>query len=174
MTKTIHPSNMKLPAMEKLPLPALLNAASRLPSSGRLARSKNKLSYLNIEDAYIHDLFPLLQNQAIKIPDYFGKQGVGAHISVIYPEEKKEISDADLGQEHDFLIKDLIAAKINQKIYYALFIEAPSLLQLRRKYGLTDLLCFKNYAIGFHITIGTKEELPNLATKDVEKGQDAK
>ncbi len=147
---------MKLPVIEKLQLPALVSATSRLQCAGKLARSKNNLVYLNIDDAYIHDLFPLLQNQGVKMPDYFGAGAVGAHISVIYPEENKAINNEDLDQEHHFVVKELITAKIEHKTYYAFLIESPSLLRLRRRLGLPDLLCFKNYAIGFHITIGTK------------------
>jgi len=33
-------------------------------------------------------------------------------------------------------------------------VESPSLLKLRRRYDLSDMLCFKGYSIGFHITIG--------------------
>ncbi len=53
-------------------------------------------------------------------------------------------------------LKDLVAAKINKKTYCALLIESPSLLRVRKKYSLSDLLSFKGYSIGFHITIGVK------------------
>jgi len=147
---------MKLPPIEKLHLPAILRVASRFPCKGKLDKSKNNLVYLNIDDAFIHELFPLLPGQEIKKPDYFAEGSVGAHISVVYPEEKKEITPLDLAQEHHFSINELITAKIGPKTYYALLIESPSLLQLRKRYGLPELLCFKGYSIGFHITIGTK------------------
>jgi len=150
---------MKLPPIEKLYLPAILSAASHLQHKGKLARSKANLVYLNINDAYIYELFPLLQSEDIKMPDYFGEGEAGAHISVVYPEENKEISDDDIDQEHVFLVKELVTVKIDQKIYYVFLVESSSLLQLRRKYGLPDLLSFKNYSIGFHITIGTSIEL---------------
>lgn len=145
---------MKTPLIEKLTIPKLINAASHLATCGELAVSNNKLVYLDIDDAYIHQLFPLLPKQHIKKPDYFGKQLAGAHITVIYPEENKLIDEKELGQEHNFLIKNIISAQINHKTYYALLVESPSLLQIRRKQNLSDLLCFKGYAIGFHITIG--------------------
>ncbi|MDX1902345.1 MAG: hypothetical protein SFW66_10170 [Gammaproteobacteria bacterium] len=147
---------MRIPLIKKLNIPELIDAASHLKSSGKLARSQNNLIYLDIENAYIHQLFPLLQNQQIKVPDYFGKDSAGAHITAIYPEENKKIDEDDLGKAHHFLIKDIVTANINDKIYYVLLVESPSLLKIRRKYGLSDQLCFKGYAIGFHITIGVK------------------
>lgn len=149
---------MKTPLIENLDTPELIDIASRLASNGRLALSDNNLLYLDIDDAYIHELFPLLQSQnhQIKKPDYFGKRSAGAHITVIYPEENKKINRNDLKQKHNFLIKNMAAAEIGLKTYYVLLVEAPSLLQLRRNYELPDFLCFKGYSIGFHITIGVK------------------
>lgn len=147
---------MKTPLITKLNAPAIINAASHLKQKGQLANSKNNLVYLDIDDAYIHQLFPLLQDHQIKMPDYFGEESAGAHITAIYPEEGKRINKDDLGIEHDFSIKAAVIAEIGKKNYYVLLAESPSLLQLRRKYNLPDLLCFKGYSIGFHITIGVR------------------
>jgi len=147
---------MKIPSIKKLNIPAITNAASRLKSRGNTKLSDNNLFYLNINDAYIHQLFPLLKDEEIKKPDYFGENLAGAHITIAYPEEGKKINKNDLAQEYNFLIKDVVTAEIGQKIYYVLLVESPSLLQLRKKYNLPDLLCFKGYSIGFHITIGVK------------------
>ncbi|HLB42938.1 MAG: hypothetical protein A3F13_01155 [Gammaproteobacteria bacterium RIFCSPHIGHO2_12_FULL_40_19] len=147
---------MKTPLIEKLNIPELISAASHLALDGKLAISDNNLVYLDVDDAYIHRLFPLLQNQQIKKPDYFGEQSAGAHITVIYPEENKTINKNNLDQKHDFIIKNIVTAQLGLKTYYVLLVESSSLLQLRRKYKLPDLLCFKGYSIGFHITIGVK------------------
>ncbi|HEX4045091.1 MAG TPA: hypothetical protein VHZ76_05435 [Gammaproteobacteria bacterium] len=147
---------MKTPLIEKLNIPELLNTASYLPSNGKLAISDNNLIYLDIDDAYIHQLFPLLENQQIKKPDYFGGKSAGAHITVIYPEENKIINDDDFNREHNFIVKDIVTAMIGLKTYYVILVESPSLLKLRRRYDLSDKLCFKGYSIGFHITIGVK------------------
>lgn len=147
---------MKTPLITKLNAPAIINAASHLKQRGQLANSKNNLVYLDIDDAYIHKLFPLLQEHQIKMPDYFSEESAGAHITAIYPEEGKRINKDDLGIEHDFSIKSVVIAEIGKKNYYVLLAESPSLLQLRRKYNLPDLLCFKGYSVGFHITIGVK------------------
>lgn len=144
---------MKTPKMTKLDFPAIISAASKLRSIGKLAVTGTNLTYLDIDDEYIHHLFPLLQKPNIKKPDYFGDGSVGAHISVIYPDENKIISKKDSGQEHHFKIKDLVMAEIGRKKYYVLLVESPSLLHLRSRCILPDMLCFKGYSIGFHITI---------------------
>ena len=145
-----------IPKIIKLNIPGITESLQTLSLKGSTRLSDNKLFYLDIDDAYIHRLFPLLKDQGIKKPDYFGKKSAGAHITVAYPEESKVINREDLAQEHRFLINNLVAAEIGQKNYYVLLVESSSLLQLRRKYKLADLLCFKGYSIGFHITIGVK------------------
>jgi len=145
---------MKTPIISKLDSHDILDAASKLATVGRLEISKNKLFYLDIDDAYIHNLFPLLNSYKVKLPDYFANGGSGAHISVIYPEEDRDINVNQLGQQHDFKVKDFVRAELGIKIYYVLLVESHSLLQLRREYKLSDLLSFKGYSIGFHITIG--------------------
>jgi hypothetical protein len=143
-----------MPKITKLNIPNLIKISQQFDSTGKIEASINQLTYLKINDEYIHELFPLLHVTEIKKPNYFGDGLVGAHISLIYPEENQIINPHDLGQKHHFKIKDIIIAELGVKKYYALLIESPSLLQFRRKYNLDDNLCFKGYSIGFHITIG--------------------
>ncbi len=147
---------MKIPTIEMLKAPELLRKASHYSAAGKLAVSTNQLVYLDVEDAYVHQLYPLIQTDNIQKPDYFKEDSSGAHISVFYPEEKASLLPSTLGEVHRFTIRDLVAAHIGRKIYYALMVESASLLMLRRKHRLPDLLDFKGYAIGFHITIGVE------------------
>lgn len=147
---------MKTPLITKLNNSALIVAAASLPTVGRLAISENKLVYLDIDDGYIHQLFPLLQTQNIQKPDYFGEQSAGAHITVIYPEENTLLDKQDLAEGHRFHIDGVFTAVLGLKKYYVLMVTSPSLLQLRRRYGLADMLLFKNYSICFHITIASE------------------
>jgi hypothetical protein len=146
----------KIPVMAKLERPALLREAFCLVPTGKLAISANNFVYLNIDDGYVHRLFPLLQQDSlIKKPDYFGEGLAGAHISVVYPEENRLISQENLNNEYPFKIKELVAADIDSKKYYVLLVESSGLLQLRREIGLSDKLCsYKGYLIDLHITIG--------------------
>lgn len=147
---------MKRPRIINLNVPTLNDRVLKLSSTGKLAVSKNNLFYLDVDDEYVHQLFPLLNNSDIKKPNYFDQDSAGAHITVIYPEENREIYREDLAQKHHFMVNKLVTAEIGFKTYYMLLIESPSLLDLRRKYALPDWLSFKGYSIGFHITIAVK------------------
>lgn len=144
------------PSITKLKLPEIINASQCLLAEGYTQVTEDNLFYLNIDDAFIHQLFPLLENELIKKPDYFGEKLIGAHITISYPEEGKHIKVNDLQQKHSFFIKDIVAAQIGQKTYYVLLVESPSLIKLRKEYGLPDLLSFKGYLIDLHITIGVR------------------
>lgn len=134
--------------------PNLSKIVASLSHMGKLEVTDIGLVYLNIDDNYIHHLFALLpDNQAIK-PDYFGPNLIGAHISVFYPEENIHCINDDLHQIHHFNVLNLFTANLDSKKYYALKVFSPSLLALRRRYGLTDKLSFKNHWIDFHITVG--------------------
>jgi hypothetical protein len=143
-----------IPTITILKNEQLLQTASSINPSGVLARSPNNLIYLDIDDAYIHCLFPLLHEKEIKKPNYFGKSLAGAHVSVMYPEETFLLDTQDLGQKYDFKIKELVIAEIHLKKYYVLLVDCPLLMRLRNKYGLADQLNFKSYWIDLHITIG--------------------
>ena len=145
---------MKNLPITKLDNPKLIDEASKLIPFGTLIVTADKLVCLNIGDDWIHQLFPLLQGSSIKKPSYFGGDLIGAHISVIYPEEGASISKESLGKKHHFTVKNLYLAVLDSKKYYVLTIESPSLSELRKNHGLSEMLSFKGYAIEFHITIG--------------------
>jgi hypothetical protein len=131
----------------------LIARAQTLRNDGFLVKNPNNYVYLKIDDAFILDLFPLLTPTNVQIPDYFGDDKMGAHISLIYPQEYKFIHEDDLHQEYRFEVQSLVQTKLGQKTYYALLVTSPQLLQVRQKYGLGDLLDFKGFRISFHITL---------------------
>jgi len=144
---------MKELIITPLDFPEILKTALDIQSSGYLEQSFHYF-YLKIDDDYIHRLFPLFQDKMITKPDYFNRYTMGAHITIVYPEENKLINEQELGKEHHFKIKEIFSTVIGLKRYYALLVEAPTLLQLRKKYGLSSQLLFKNHWIDFHITFG--------------------
>lgn len=146
-----------IPSITQLKNEQLLHAGSTLKCSGILARSVNNLIYLDVDDAYIHRLFPLLTQSGINKPNYFAKGMAGAHISVIYPEENRVFNPQDLGKEYFFKIKELVIAEMNLKKYFVLLATCPDLVQLRAKYGLSKQLYFKGYWIDLHITIAVSQ-----------------
>lgn len=147
---------MKIPMTTILNAPQILASAAKLNAVGQLGIINNTYLYLKIDDTFIHQLYPLIQISHVIKPEYFGVGGIGAHISVIYPEENKLINISELKQEHEFTIKHAATAQIREKLYYAVLVESTTLLAIRKKYNLPELLSFKGYDICFHITIGYK------------------
>jgi hypothetical protein len=141
------------PEIKSLNLPALLEAAKNLPNTGTLVNTPENYLYLDISDEFIHQLFPMLNLPNIEKPDYFEGKNTGAHLSVIYPEEKREINADDYGTEHSFSVLDVGVATLHKKDYYVLWVAAPTLATLRREYFLHNQLFFKGYWIDYHITI---------------------
>lgn len=147
---------------ERLIFPELLYQAKHFKIEGTLALSLSGLVYLDIDDNYILELFPLLHTkyQEVARPDYFDMDAIGAHISAVYPEENRRIPDEELGKKYQFKIMGLYSVVLNNKKYYILLVNSPSLLIFRAKYGLPNQLKFKGYGIDLHITIG-KVPLPS-------------
>ncbi|MDF1677392.1 MAG: hypothetical protein P1U32_01710 [Legionellaceae bacterium] len=147
---------MKTPEITFLDCSQLMHQAMSLESVGEVRLSDSHLMYLKVDDQYVHQLFSLLPNHhLLRKPDYFdGIFHGGAHISIIYPEEGISIDNSDLNQIHQFEAKDVIQATLDDKTYYVLRVFSSSLTALRAKYSLPPHLCFKGYAIDFHITFG--------------------
>jgi hypothetical protein len=145
---------MKTLSFTKLHLPKLITLAKKISPIGYLQTTPEDLIYLDIDDEYIHSLFPLLQNYLIRKPNYFESNMIGAHISAIYPEEKIRLRPEDLNLEYEFQIQNVYTATLLHKQYFVLIVEAPGLVALRQKYGLIDQPIFKDHFIQLHITIG--------------------
>ncbi|GAB5411344.1 MAG: hypothetical protein ChlgKO_04580 [Chlamydiales bacterium] len=133
-------------------------AQEHLRQTGIL-KNTNGFVYLDINDNYIFDLVPLIQETGFKSPPYFGKEGlVGAHISVIFPDELNDIEIDECGEEFSFRLMNCIAIAPEQYKglikFYLLIVEAPELNSLREKYGL------EKSEHNFHITIGLKQKCP--------------
>lgn len=133
--------------------PGLSDVLSQLPTVGSLKMNALGLTYLDIDDNYIHHISPLINDKDAVKPDYFGDGLVGAHISVIYPSEETSCHEIDLNQQHQFSVSNMYSAIIENKKYYVLKIKAPTLTSIRRRCGLPDKLFFKNYWIDLHITV---------------------
>lgn len=141
-------------SMSTLSVPKLLHTVAQLPTTGHLKMNSLGLTYLDIDDDYIHTLFPLIRDGYAMKPEYFGEALVGAHISVIYPEEDIVCHREELNKSHHFAITGLFSAVLEGKKYYALKVKSPTLVSVRRRHGLPDKLFFKNHWVDLHITIG--------------------
>jgi len=129
----------------------------QLPHCGVLKNSEGFV-YVNVDDEYVHKLVSFIKDEGFEEPPYFGDAGlVGAHITVIYPDEVKKYGIKEIqecGKTINFTPKKCQVVrppkweKIDQ--VYFVVVEAPELDQIREKYGLPK----REY--DFHITIGVK------------------
>ncbi len=138
-------------------------ANTQLPHQGILKYDElEQYCYLKIHDDFICKLFHFLDQDNINMPNYFNaKNRVGAHISVIYPNEVEISKLADnnklteVDQCFNFTTTDLIKVNTFEKAFIALVVSSPSLQQLRIKYGLKTKLNYRGLLVPFHITIAT-------------------
>lgn len=135
----------------------VLKKVNALSEEG-LLQQRNNYCYLKIDDNYIHFLHPMLGVYGhIDKPAYFNPpDDVGAHISVIYPEENIKLLQSNVGQKHSFSISGLIKARYGLKEYFALSVVSPSLATFRQNHFLAPKPTFKGQQIVFHITIGVR------------------
>jgi hypothetical protein len=137
----------------------LSDSLKALATVGKLKLLDGNYLYLDVSNDYIHTLYPLLENnikEKVSQPNYFTdeKNHIGAHASVIYPEEKsiQNISGC-LGKYYDFTVQGLFVKDVHAKRYYALKIQSPELLTLRQQNQLPNELNFRGNNISFHITL---------------------
>ncbi len=144
----------------KIENPVLLEYAKKLPNQGVLKRDNtNTYCYLKIQDNFILDLFPLIKEPCLSIPNYFPpKCDIGAHISIMYPDEtsSKNINVDELKQSFSFEVTGFFNLSVFDKTFFALTVSSPSLEQLRLKYGLSTKLNYHGLLVPFHITIANQ------------------
>lgn len=131
-------------------------AQNQLSHKGILTENPDGYVYLKVDDNYIHQLFPLLANPHYTKPPYFRrKDSVGAHISVIYVDERRQArAISEIGQTFAFTINKIAVVPEKTQRWIVLQVESPALETFRQKYGLSPLL--KNHA--FHITLAEKKQ----------------
>lgn len=146
---------------------AILNyTQNNLPNCGTL-KAENGFVYVDVDDKYVHDLIQFIEKSGFQKPPYFGESDlVGAHITVIYPDEMKKYNLDQISESGTTIHFDPIECKLltppNWKEIdqvYCILINSPQLDVIREKYGLPT----REYK--FHITIGvkpvTKEAISN-------------
>lgn len=158
--------------------PLVIEKIASLPQKGILKQKENGYLYIDVCDEYITEALSVLEAPGKILPpgNYRNKNGIGAHISVMYETEQiiHEIWDIkELGQEYSFTIVDLRTVKIrkNNKIekLWIIAVDAPELERLRESYGLSSKL--KGH--DFHITIGTQKPGKENQQKEEVKLQEA-
>jgi hypothetical protein len=131
-----------------------------LPTQGTLQWNESEsYLYLKVDDRYIWDLLPKLEI-SLQAPPYFTSEcSMGAHISVIYPEELAEnfLLDQKKDLIYHFSPLDFYYIEVFNKQIAVLIVSSTELLQIRHHYGLPEKLNYKGLLVPFHITLGVNK-----------------
>lgn len=135
---------------------ALHYAQSELVHVGPLEAAPNGLVYIKVPDSYIHETLRLLNRPDIAPPDYFGEGKIGAHITVITPQESstRQLFLPQLHQPVVFTVLELACVEVNGKQIYYFKVDAPQIELIRLSNGLPPKI--QNH--DFHITIGVSNK----------------
>lgn len=133
---------------------ALSIAQHELPHTGTLTQIGDGYVYVKVSNDYVHRLFPLIEQPGFDKPSSITRQTkVGAHISVFYENEAKQIGPiSEVGKTFYFKPKDIRTVRNGNKEYIILEVEAPQLEKLRSHYGLSPKL----FNHEFHITLAAR------------------
>ena len=112
-------------------------ARETLPLQATLVSNDEGFIYLDVDDAYIHKLYPLLglTDDGFKKPPYFRRpDGIGAHITVFYVHEN--VLPDEIGDTFTFDLTDIVVVRATRDASYAILqVNSPELETLRKKYG---------------------------------------
>lgn len=129
-------------------------AQETLPQEGVLIVQDDGFVYVDVDDDYIHALFPLLglEEEGFDEPPYFrNSSSPGAHISVFYVDER--IEPEEVGQTFHFELREIVVISAGKANYAILQVYSPELEELRAKYGLKPKL----QGHEFHISLAKKK-----------------
>jgi hypothetical protein len=136
----------------------LISAAKKLPDFGTLQKKEKGFTYVKVDDAFIHELYSLIEEEEVSKPPYFRRADApGAHISVLYEAEVHSLGLTeipDIGKVFHFEIMRLVTVHVKQKKLYLIQVSSPELEQYRASLGLSPKL--HNHE--FHITIAQKSK----------------
>lgn len=141
--------------------PQVIEKVVQFDQKGILKQKPNGYLYVEVSNDFISHILPLIDIAGKIVPphNFTSKNGIGAHISVIYENEfiiNRVWEIKELGQEFTFSITEIRTVNLKKnnktKKLWLLAVEAPELEQLRMNYGLSPKL--KGH--DFHITLGSQ------------------
>ena len=127
---------------------------------GKLKKRDNGFVYIDVKDDIVDPFFAMLDEEGAVKPPYFGKDNVGAHISVISEDEMTEdLKIKELGNEFTFTLRDVKSTIPEgwdemERVWF-IRLDAPELNELRKKYNLPATYKAKGHK--FHITFAVKK-----------------
>lgn len=106
-----------------------------MPSSGLLKTTDQGLVYVEIDDNYVGAILKQLKDSRYMI--YRSASIVGPHITVMFAVETKGKNIKEFGQQIKFKPIGFYTITMADREYFMLAIEAPELIKIRARYGLT-------------------------------------
>lgn len=156
---TLHAKSNTLLKIEKLD-DVSAYVKENLPLEGELKKKNSGYWYVKVQDTYISKIYPQIEKllpPGFRAVNYERRSsGIGAHISVVYENEKtpKEL-EKNLGKIYKFIPKGFKIVRGNRKKEFAvLVIDSPELEKLRGSAKLTPLL----QGHEFHISIAERRK----------------
>jgi hypothetical protein len=132
--------------------PTAFEKAITLSSQGILKQKENGFVYLDVSNAFVTEIMPLLyiEGRLQAIPT--AARSVGAHISVF--DEKENVVPVELGTPVSFQVTEVrsfpLHTRDGSKKLWVIAVESPQLENLRIRYGCLP----KIKGHDFHITLG--------------------
>jgi hypothetical protein len=134
--------------------PSALFAAQNISCQGTLQIKENGFVYLDIDNAFITSIAPLLDHPGRLALRPTSTKSVGAHISVFH--ELENVIPNELGMTFSFSVRDIrsfvLKTKEGLKKLWVIAVDAPELEMLRLSYGYSEKL----KGFDFHITLGNQ------------------
>lgn len=134
------------------PQPHAIEKALSISQKDILKQKENGFIYLDVSNAFIEEIIPLLDIPGEIRPRPTASRSIGAHISVFHEDEA--VAPRELGCAFAFEVKEIRSFTLHTrdglKKLWVLAVESPELEALRASYGLAPKL--KGY--DFHITLG--------------------
>ena len=160
----------------------LLKTAAGTPTvshsmQGRLYLSRSGWLLLHVPNSLMYGIFATIREPGVELPPSSNGSMPNAHITVMRPEELKQLGGAnkvtERGQEFSYILGPLVTIVPSGwddiSRVYMVSVASPELSKLRRSYGLSSLPRGGKHS--FHITIAVRRKhVLNSGTtsKDVE------
>lgn len=136
--------------------PPAVEKALTFSPQGTLKQKDNGFVYLDVDNAFIDQVVPLLDHEGRLQPLPTSELSMGAHISVFY--EIEQVSPEEIGQKFSFEVQEIRSLTLSNrdkcKCLWMIAVHSPELESLRQKYGKSPKLKGHDY----HITLG--KQLP--------------
>lgn len=134
--------------------------------AGKLYLSASGWLLLSVPNGLARSIYENLDEVGVELPPGKDGQPFNAHISVMRPEEIKEIGGADVISERGHVFHYNIgrlavvtpAGWPEMSKCWLIQVTSPELMQLRRSYGLSPLPQRNNESLPFHITVAVRRK----------------